>query len=283
MSATTWNFPTWQCRDKGALVSPRASAGGAFTSNTVALADNSMFGVFSFLLRSGKTADGNELQYLTSIGKQNGTDAAMGIYLNHNVSGDSKLTILFYDVVGGAYRHLYLFGDEDGTSWLKEDKWYQIAFTATTTAFQWMINGSATATQGTATTVAGNLNLQDSSERWWHACPAASWNKTDPYTITSQWPSVVLGPSAWDATVQDLTDTAVSGRIFDANGDFIYPGANGSLWFNDAYTTTAGYKPDVYMNDGSPRFDNGSYTVVWDSTSGLGFSDSPGGLRKFYE
>lgn len=281
MSNSTWNFPTWQCHDKGLLLT-RATAGGAFTVDGPLPFTTSIMGVFSFLIRSDYTANSAEPTAITSIGANGGTDVAFGAIINHNSAGNSFLGLQFYDTVGGAYRLSINVGDEDGINWLQEDKWYQIAFTADGTALNIVVNGSTTYTT-TGFGAAGDLSLDQGAERWWHSAPVASWPAGTPFFVGSYWPSVVLGPSAWEATTQDLTTAAVRDRIFDADGNFKDPGPNGSRWMNDAYTTTAGYSPDQYFNDGSPRFANGSHALTWVTASGGGWNDAPGTLRKSYE
>jgi hypothetical protein len=281
MSATTWNFPTWQCQDRG-IVLTRATAGGAIDAAGPLPFSSSIMGVFSFLIRSDYTADGNEAQMLTSIGASGATQNAMAIEVYHSAAASSYIWFRFWDEVGGVYRYREAIGDENGTDWLQTDKWYQVAFTADASALTVVVNNSTTPTQTISTNVPGALNLAEGTERWRHAMPSAN-SGIPPGSKLTEWPSVLLGPSAWEATTQDLSTAAVRDRIFDADGNYKPAGANGSLWFNDAYTTTAGYSPDQYFNEGYPRFETGSHSLSWTAGTGVTFPDAPGGNRKMYE
>lgn len=288
MSLTTWNFPTWQCRDKGPGFT-RADAGSGFSTYQVvhqALPFSSaMTGIFSFLAESGKVADAGQQQFITSIGYQGSpTYANFGLDMVMNQTLTSFFRLTFYDHNAAAMRYLWSVGDEDGVNWLQYDKWYQVAFSVNASRLQVVVNGSTTPKVTKTTDAPGTLNLDQGDERWWHTGPVAAWGLSDGQVafILGLWPSVVLGPSAWEATAIDLSDQTVLDRIYDADGNFKNPGENGSLWFNDTYTTSTGFKPDVFMLDGSPRFDNGSFGLTWGALSGSK-SPYPGALRKAYE
>jgi len=290
MSLTTWNFPCWQCRDKGPNATPpatRATAGGGFGVEGVTLPfTNTITGIFSFFCETGKVADAAEAQMISSIGYQGaGAFAGMEIRLQMDATTPSNcfVLLLFYDWSGAVLRYSFKVGDENGTDWLKFDKWYQMAFCATITELTVVVNGSTTPTLTKSTDNPGGLNLDASTERWWHNAPSAAWGAADTTAIAAWWPSCVVGPSAWESTSLDLTNQANLDRIFDADGNFKNPGENGSLWFNDTYTTAGGFKPDVFLVDGGARFDNGSYGLTWLAKTGAGWSSCPGGLRKMYE
>ena len=77
----------------------------------------------------------------------------------------------------------------------------------------------------------------------------------------------------------DFSDAATKARIWDTNGDFKNPGEDGSLYFSDTYGSV---QPEIYLLDGSGRYDNGSVGYVWVGP-GSGASDQiPGGLKKQY-
>lgn len=286
MSKDTWNFPTWLCRDRGPSLSPRADRGHNFTAQSQTLPfSSSITCVFSFLARSGHTAEANEQTYLTTIAKQSGAHTALSLRLNMDTSTpeNSKLRVRFYDIPGAVERYNQHLGDENGTDWLHFDKWYQVVISANATRLQFAVNGSTTPTTTLVTSTPGSLNLDDGSERWWHFGPPANSGSANPILLTDEWPSCMVGASAWDAPALDLTDQAVLDRIYDSDGDFKNPGENGSLWFNDSYTTAANFSPDVYMWDGSGRKDNGSASLTWIAFNSSGITSAPGGLRKFYE
>lgn len=281
MTADTWNYPTWQSRDKGPG-STRADAGAGFvygTGNPTLPFTNSMTGIFSFFLRQNFVADSNELQFLTSIGHQSASvAAALQIALRVNDPGDSKLTIAFYDEVNSLYRYNYTIGDEDGTSWLKFGKFYEVVFAADTTGFRYAINGSVSSKVTVVAHVPGALNMREGTERWWHLSPTAAYAVATPVSVLEHWPSFIVGPSAWHTGTLDLTDQNVLDQIFDSNGDLKNPGQNGKLWWGADGLTS----PLFYFVDGGLRFQQGTDSVAWRGQANNSTS-CPGGMKKEYE
>ena len=285
MSKDTWNFPTFQCRD-GGPGGGRSSAGQGILSATTGFYANplpfsdSITGIFSFFIDSTYTADGGEPQFINSIGVYASFTAWMSVYLVHNSAGNSVLDMWFYDGDAAATRYLYNFGDDDGVSWLQADKWYQVAFSANSGNLVCRINGQ-TPTTNVITNVPGPLNLGLGDEQWSCLAPSAAYGQGWP-VIGEYWPSFIAGPAAYEASYLDLTSQANLDRIFDADGNFKNPGQNGSWWFNDSYTTSSFFKPDVYFPDGGGRLENGSFPITF-YTVGDDLPPRPGGLRKFYE
>jgi len=255
---------------------------------------NTITGIFSFFLRSGWSDITNTLdQHLTSIGGLSEASAGLTIKLVQETSGNGgRLQILFYDATGAANRHQIELGDEDGVNWIQADKWYQVAFSYSSGAFTYCVNGTTTPTINVLVAVNGALNLDAGNDRWWyHNGRAANSGKrtilnAEQNLVLDGWPTFVAGAAAWSTTYLDLSSSAVRGRIFDTDGNLKNPGENGSLWFDDTYDAVI---PEHYFLDGSPRRDNGSYNAsipqVWVSSGGGGSGSvtAPGGLRKQYE
>lgn len=287
MSLNTWNFQTHLCRDDGPASSPRADTGAGYLLNGPLPFTNAITGIFSFYIDSNYTAQGGETQYITSIGRSGGSPAHMGWWVVIDSGGDSKLWCRFNDGSAAADRYFFSFGDDDGTSWLQFDKWYQVAFAASSTGFTIKINGSDPKT-ATTTNSPGSLNLDFSTERWWHLAPSAAWGFASANSVAVQWPSLLVGPSAWDASALDLTSQSVLDRIFDSEGNLKHPGENGSLWFNDSYQTSTSSAPDEYMPNGTPMHGGlglHSFSNNWEGNahSSSTANSVPGGLRKAYE
>jgi len=283
MSADTWNFQTWFCRDQGPGVSPRAWIGSGFKFGSTDLPlpfTNSITGIFSFFLRTNFVASGGETMFLTSIGKRSASPAfaAMGIFLNIFTSGNSTLALQFYDHGNSVLRYDYRIGDEDGV-WLKMLKWYQVVFTADSSSLRISVNGKLNPIITAITHVPGPLNIDQGTERWWHLSPSAARNGITPVNTNNQWPSFIVGPSAWHTGTLDLTDQNVLDQIFDSDGDFRNPGQNGKLWWGADGLTA----PLFYFVDGGVRFQQGSDSTAWIGHSSGGATSCPGGLRKEYE
>ena len=246
---------------------------------------NTITGIFSFFLRSG-WSDVSEtlIQNFTSIGGAGA--ASWGFYVALN---GAKLEIYSHDVTAGLARHQVQLGDEDGVSWIQPDKWYQIGFSISASAFTYVINGSTTPYVNVVSAVNGNLNLAAGTDRWWlhNGVKANAPNLTSQQiTIPSGWPTFIVGAAAWSTTYIDWSDATARGRVFDTDGNFKNPGENGSLWFDDDYDSVV---PEFYFLDGSPRRDNGTYNAsipqawAYSAGGGAGSITSPGGLRKQYE
>ena len=300
--SNTWNFPCYTCNDWGSFDRP-GGAGGTRGAHGMVWAigpevstlqpfTNTITGIFSFFLRSGWSDVSHTLtQYLTSIGGRG--QSSWGLYVRlTGGSGGSNLEIYAYDVVGGTARNQVQLGDEDGVSLIQADKWYQVAFSMSSSAFSYAINGSTTPTVNVVSAVNGDINLDTGSDRWWlmNGTTANSGKFTvtnaDQLTVQSNWPTFVVGSSAWDTNYIDLSSATVRNRIFDTSGNFKNPGENGSLWFGDTYGDAI---PAFFLLDGSPRIDNGAYNAsvpqswTYAAGGGAGSVTVPGGLRKQYE
>ena len=253
---------------------------------------NTITGVFSIFLRSGWSDVTHTLnQNLTSFGSPGVASWGLKIVLAPGVGG-SDLSIFAYDMVGTAARNQIHLGDEDGVSRIQADKWYQVAFSMSASAFSYCVNGSTTPKATVVSSTFGDLNLDYGNERWWYhnGVTANSGRRTvlsnEQLLVTSGWPTFIVGAAAWSTTYVDWTDATARARVFDTDGNFKNPGENGSLWFGDTYSSVI---PDFFFLDGSPRIDNGSYNATipqsWQSANGggAGSTTSPGGLRKQYE
>jgi hypothetical protein len=206
--------------------------------------------------------------------------AYFAVILNSDTGGGDSRFWLAVKTSGGADLHKVYVGDEDGTNWLSQNKWYQLAFSGDSSGIQYVVNGDSTPTETVVTDSPGAFNWTAGSDRMWVGASAAH-NAATPATLTSSWCSHISGPTAIHNQKIDLTDTAVLARIFDDNGDLKNPGADGSLWFGDTYGATP---PSVYMHDGTPRLDYGAWGGTWTELSGDGSAHGmPGGLRKEYE
>ena len=286
MSVDTWNFPCWQCRDLGPG-SSRGTAGQNYTVEGQTLPFvNSLSGVFSFFAESGKVADDHTLTLLMSIGRSGNVTYApweIGLRMTTDPAKTSRIEFRAKDHASATTRYNWRVGDEDGVNWLQFNKWYQVAFSVNATRLLIAVNGSTTYTVNKVTDAPGALNMNEGSERIWYFGPSAGYGFANPISIGNSWPSCVVGPAAYDASDLDLTSQSVLDRIFDADGNLKNPGENGSLWFNDAYTTAANFKPDIYLNDGGARLENGSASLTWITYNSSNVQHAPGGLRKMYE
>lgn len=283
MSVDTWNFPCWQTRDRGVAFT-RGNAGGTFACTDALPFGSAISGVFSFLIYPPYTYDSVDWQVLHGIGTRNSTRNAVQLGAYYNTAGFNHCQIKFWDETGGVTRYNVQLGDEDGVSWCQTKKWYQVAFSADSSEFQYAVNGTTAPMLNVVNDTPGALSITQGSERWWFG-GGAYFGIDSPLSWTGNWPTLVAGPAAFDGSSLDLSDSAVLGRIFDSEGNLKNPGENASLWWNDTYTTTSGFKPDVFLPDGSARFEGGSAGLTFTSQVGgaAGSSDAPGGLRKFYE
>ena len=278
MSKDTWNFPTWHTTDGGPFVA-RQNRGMIFEADVHPFTENMTY-VFSFFGRSGWTAHNGVNQTLFFIGKINNVKHLL-VSVNMTSTGDSKILFQLWDGTSGAVRYDIELGDEDGSSWLKWDKFYEVAFAFDGSGIKWAVNGSNTPKSVTNTNTPGTLNLEDGVDYlWMYGGPIHDVSSNNPKQVDANWPSLVMGPGAMSTTVLDLDDKTVRDRIWDANGDFIHPFEDGSGWFG-AYQADI---PESYFEDGSARF-NTFGTMTWHSEEGGGaeFVGHPGGLRKQYE
>ena len=244
-------------------------------------------GIFSFFLRFGwSDTAGTISQIFTSIGNNSGTKNGLIIYLGA-ISGEYKLIIETNDASAGTARHEVYLGDDNGTDWIQFDKWYQVGFSISPSGFSYAVNGTTSPTATVISSSNGNLNLSGSS-RIMHLSGAAAnsaLNSANLLLANANWPTFVVGASAWSSTYIDWTNATARGLVFDADGNFNNPGENGSLWFG-AYDAIV---PEFYFADGSPRTDNGFHNATipqnWAASSGggAGSRTAPGGLRKQYE
>jgi len=288
LSSSTWNFPTYQCIDNLSVSSvTRATGGNIFTvgpahSTTQPFSDT-ITGVFSIFIRSGWTNQNNatDQQGIFSIGFSGASTSTLYIVFSL-ASTNPAVTFFISDGGGSPTRYHFRVGDEDGINWLQDDKWYQIAFSASSSGVSYAVNGSTTPIVITTADVAGDINLDSGNERIWAVGgPTAAWGTNNPTTINSPvWSSLLMGPSCWSTQGLDFSSSAVRARIWDDNGDFKNPGEDGSLWFGDTYAANT---PEYYFVDGSPIIQHGSDTQVWTNATGIALTGVNAGLRKQYE
>lgn len=293
MSSSTWNFPTYQCIDNLSISSvTRATGGNIFkvgpgnifqAPTTSQPFSTSLTGVFSILCRDGWTNTNNDSdkQGIFGLGRAGATAGAFRVWF-WGADTIPRITFQFRDNVGAAYRYTYWLADEDGTSYMAYDKWYQIGISANASGVSFCVNGSNTPFLFESYNVPGALNLDEGTERiWCSGGPDPATNTNLPSQIvTPDWSSLLLGPSCWTTQVLDFSSSAVRDRIWDSDGNFKNPGEDGSLWFGDTYAANT---PNYYFVDGSPLIQNGSDTQAFSTTSGIALTGVTGGLRKQYE
>jgi len=288
MATDTWNFSTWQLNDCGPLFT-RGRGGqllstgpGAFGGASAQPFVESFTYIFSFFARTGWSADFSSSQYLFSMGRR-GVNTCLDIILVMDTAGTSELTLVARNGSSFTTRYLIDLGDEDGTSNLAFDKWYQCGVHMSDTTISFALNGTTTPKTTTTTNSPGSLALNTDPELIFLYAGPASHNASvgDPGALTSGYPSVIAGPFALSTQVLDFSSSTVRGRIWDANGDFKNPGENGSLWFGDTYGDNI---PNQYSHDGSIRALKEN-TMVWRQFNGgsPGNNNFPGGLRKQLE
>ena len=281
----SWNFPYWVTRDDpvgtrhqdGQLweCGPGANSGGNDNIFT-----NELTVIGAFYIRTGwtDTSTANALHSIFSVGKQ----SAGVVWFNViEVSGTQRLRIFAQDLVASTQRYDILIGDEDGTNWIQSDKWYSYAISVSNTAVSFVVNGSTTPKKTETTNSPGTLSMNDANVRYWLHGPTAAWGALDPSTITTvHGSSMLLGPMAIDANYVDWSSSTNRDRVFDANGDLIYPGDNGSKWFG-SYSTSANFTPDVFLPNGAPVNDLGSAGLDWEDApfGSSSWKNAPGGLR----
>lgn len=302
MAATTWNFPTWQqvddlhkdTVDSQYPIGNRDDGGTGFTTGTTHGITTQFTVAFAILARSFEDSplshtlidsydveggDGNN--YLITLGRQaQWADFYCGIHLSATAA--SNYVFIGSRSAAGTDRWVYHLGDEDGASWVTKDKWFQVVVSCTSGGdVDWAVNGSLTP-QSTEVAAPTGVDFPDLGNRrlWLHA-PLASANYTDVQTVlTTPWPSAVVGPVMIHNVALDLTDSAVLGRFYDADGNFKNPGENGSLWLSSTYGTA----PTIFLPNGCPTFDKGG-TATWAALASAITNEGGGvgGLRKQYE
>ena len=202
--SNTWNFPCYTCNDWGTADAGARGAHGQVWAigpevSTLQPFTNTITGIFSFFLRSGwSDVSGTLTQHLTSIGGLSA--ASWGI--NIALAPGNKLNLLAYDITGATARNQIQLGDENGTDWIQPDKWYQVAFSMSSSAFSYCVNGSVTPKSTVVSAVNGALNLSVGNDRWWwlNGVTANSAKRTelggDQATVTDGWPTFIIGTAA---------------------------------------------------------------------------------------
>ena len=279
----TFNLQMYTCSDR---LDPTPQSPGRNGSGMVWEAVTNPFAtemtlIFSFLNRSGWSAQPGPIGGLFGIGTQNELIPNLWMYTE-----DLPMRLKFevYDNDGGFVRYDIELGDEDGVNWLKDDKIYQIAIGITPIKITAVVNGSTSPKKIINTNSPGALALGAGLERVWVLGPNPTTNRAtvDMNIHGSEYPSVIAGISAFHNVGLDFDNAAARNRIFDQDGNFKNPGETGSLWFSDVYGAVI---PSWFFVNGSPQIDNGSAGTVFTASDG-GFSGSsigPGGSRKQYE
>ena len=282
MSNLTWNFPCWQHRDRGPDFT-RCSGGmlsecgpGAQTPAAQPFV-NDITLIFSFLFRSG-WSDFLLPQGLFGLGIPGlfTENPPLSLGILDVGGGDMVLRTISRDTDANVERYNIELGDEDGTNWITEDKWFQVGISFNATKFSYCVNGSTTPKANKVIDAPGTPNFGAGSERLVIGQAAAN-GAASPLLITSSWPTCVVGTAALHNTALDFDSTAVRDRIWDAAGDFKNCGEDGSLWFGNV-------GPSIFLPDGSARFATGSFPVTWIARNGPGVLVTvPGGFKKQYE
>ncbi len=280
-----WNFPCWQHRDRGEEWD-RCSGGmivecgpGAQNPNPQPFV-NDITLIFSFLFRSG-WSDFVHPQGLFSIGIPGlfTENQPLSLGILDVGGGYMVLRTISRDTDANVERYNIELGDEDGTNWIQEDKWYQVGISFNDTEFTYCINGSITPKVNKVIDAPGVPNFDAGSERLFIGHGSANGD-VSPLLITSGWPTCVVGTAALHNETLDFNNLIVRNRIWDAVGNFKNPGENGSLWFDDIYGDT---EPSIFLPDGSCRFATGSFPVTWTARKGPGVAVTcPGGFKKQY-
>lgn len=284
MAANTWNFQVHEARDWPENPSGRGQTAGIFyTYGTTSTGFTSAFtAIFSVLIRSGWTAEDGFQQILFSLGKR----GAYHSFINITGTGtaSTRIGITLHNVVSGTKAYELHLGDEDGSSKIASDKWYQVAFSANTSGATYAVNGTSSPL---ATVSTDNLSVLDVANAeiiaLFGGISTASKTNIQQSIYGHIMPSVMVGPAAYSNQLLDLNDSAVLARIYDDNGDFRNPGEDGSLWFGDTYGANT---PEYYFATGTPRGQKGTDATAWYVGGGNNYTGrvgAPGGLRKQYE
>lgn len=287
MATDTWNFSTWVLNDSGSAF-PRGTAGqllttgpGAFGGALAQPFSSSFTYIFSFFARTGWSADFSSQQFLLSMGLR-GVGTSIDIKLIMDTAGTSELILIARNGSSFVKRYDFQLGDDDGVSDLAFGKWYQCGVHMSDTTISFALNGTTTPKTTITTNAPGALELDFGDELIFLYAGLASHNASagDPGDLITGYPSVIAGPFALSTQVLDFSSSTVRDRIWDASGNFINPGENGSGWFG-AYNANI---PDQYSHDGSIRALKEN-TMVWRQFNGgsPGNQNYPGGLRKQHE
>ena len=216
--SNTWNFPCYTCSDWGSFDSANRGAHGmawildpAYSTNQPFT--NTITGIFSLFIRSGWTDRGGVItQVLTSIG--NGSEAKNGLFVSLGASGGNySIGIQTNNRSTGTALHEVLLGDEDGAQWIQPDKWYQVAFSMSGSAFSYAINGTTSPQMTVVSSTNGDMNLDPNTSRWMHLSGAqgiATQISSNLLTAGANWPTCVVGASAWSDHIHrlDISDSA---------------------------------------------------------------------------
>ncbi len=295
-----WNFPCYNPMDilnATAVSTGRDDAGGGFECTGHGITTE-MTVVFPILIRSqeaapfsytkdaGYDAHNTDEQLLLSIGTKNDSntpEVTIGLVYNSD-TGVNYIYLNSLDSTDGSTRWTYHIGDEDGSSWLSADKWYQVVVTISADgSVDWAVNGSLTPKSTEVAAPSGDPMRDMSAMRIWFYGPYASVNFDANSIVTFPWSSFITGTLAVRSSDIDLTSAAVMDRIYDSNNDFKPAGEDGSLWFGDTYGAST---PNLFLLDGSPVFDNGNASATWAPLVHTGATDlggAPGGYKKEYD
>jgi len=287
MAKDTWNFSSWQLNDSGPSFD-RGRAGQVLTTGPGAFGGalsqpftESFTYIFSFYARTGWSADDSLRQNILSWGIK-GTFTGIGVALFLDTTGTPHILVTGDDLANGIRRYHVELGDEDGVSWLGFDKWYQVGLHISNTTISYAVNGSNSPKVTVTTNSPGDLNMDAGSEILTLYGGTSNFGTSggDWGARLEGYPSVIAGPFALSTQVLDFSSSTVRDRIWDANGDFINAGENGSGWFG-AYDANI---PEQYSHDGSIRAIKEN-TMVWRQFNGgsPGNNNFPGGLRKQLE
>ena len=295
MGAKTWNHATWYSMDEGSdnpgvrnresQVWTTGPGSGRRAATLTALPfTNTITCLFSFIHVTGWSALLGAVEGIFSIGFQGATTSGLRL-ATESFMGDLFVRVKLSDGGGATIRHNIRLGDEDGSSWISADKFYYVGVSVNTSGISYCVNGNNAPKVVVVTDVPGNLDLDAGSERVWMHGPEAAFGFLTPTGITTQHPSMIFGPAAYSPTYLDFSEAGVRDRIWDADGNWKNPGSNGSLWWNNNYTTATNFHPYWYLLDGSARKDRGSQDRAWDevgggSSTGIG---CPTGWKKQYE
>lgn len=291
MAATTWNFPCHQTTDWGPDGLPtvaRCQYGHSYATNPYSAPhpfSTQFTAIFAVLFRTGWSHDNSNYaagQPVQSVATINGVPAATGdhiaIYFNQYPMH------LVFDIgrAGVGLRHRLELGDEDGVNWIQMDKWYQVGLSWNTSGISWCVNGTTSPTMvadpfNNPGTVPGLLQPGGyTNDEKFTIYQVAKRNTNPSHFFTGWgWPTYVAGPFAFSDLYLDFNSQSVRDNIWDANGDFIYPGANGLDWWGGLAV------PEYYLHDGTIA-EGQFHTGLFGDASG-GTPRLQGGLRKDYE
>jgi len=291
----TWPFSTWQTGDVSNGTQPPDNTRGialqwgpdvtlpaVHPSATVQPFTDRLLLIGSFLLRNGWSNTTTGGHGMFSIGVRANDLLAWAV-----IGGGASARRLQLFASRGSTTYDIRLGDEDGSSWLQVDKWYQYGVMMTGTEITYAINGTTTPKLTIATNSPKALILNPGNESVTYQSPNANaGDNYDPISAmpSSNYPSLLFGPCLIDSeTTLNFNDTATRDRIWDTDGNFKFPGKNGSLWLGDSYNDV---RPDYYFANGSAWHNYGTYNdgdIALFSANGSQFTGHPGGFRGQYE